>query len=235
MGAIRAEEEPRVPRTVPEGGLEDQRVAVAVHTLVAVPLEGEGAVHEELYPVDPLVEARHDIPGVRDEVRPILEAYAPARQPSLKRLRAREYPDSLALDEAVPGLGPYGQALASEVALGDRAGRHPEFLDLGAPLALVGLRVPQVEELRGAVDVVVVQMGERDDVEPVTPGFFEFLPERRRQVHLETSLDVLVGKVEEQQTAALGLDKAGIRVALRIKSNLVRHGGIFLPFVHKTM
>ena len=174
----------------------------------------EGGVREELDPVGVEVELRAKGAGVGDEVAALSGVDAVILEELVEGIRPREDTDALALQEAMPSLGPQGPGLAGNASLEDGRGGHPQRLDLDAVADLVLGRVLEVEHLLCAVAVIGVQVGEGDDVD--LPVVTQALPQLGLQVAAPVrgiALAVHVGEVEEGAAAILQLDEAAVGVA----------------------
>lgn len=72
--------------------------------------------------------------------------------------------------------------------LHNRGGRHREFFDLHSITGLIFCGVLQKEEIAGTADVVVVEMGEGDDIQLLAVGPVDVVAQGGRKIDAPVTL-----------------------------------------------
>jgi hypothetical protein len=82
-------------------------------------------------------------------------------------LRPREHPDAISFTQPVAGLLPDDAGIILSALFNDGGSWHPKLGDLDPAFALINFGVVEMKELGSAANVVVIEMGEGDDVDRV--------------------------------------------------------------------
>jgi hypothetical protein len=112
----------------------------------------------------------------------------------------------------------------------EHGGGYPKLSNLDPTFALVLLGMLKFEELRAALDVVQIRMGEGDYVKVIPIGLVQFILEAGLQVdHWGVSVFRVFSAMAEveQNTAALGKDDLGrVPIAYRVENHFMNvcHG-----------
>src|SRR5262249_60445344 len=111
-------------------------------------------------------------------------------------------------------------------------GRHPQLLDLGAPVALVFGCMSEFEELGAALDVIEIGMSECDDVEVISRRLLQFVLQPRLEIDFRCLGVFSVGtmaEVEENTSPVRQHDLCRVSVANGIKDDSVCLGHFDSP------
>src|SRR6266567_3278741 len=214
-----------------ESYLEDEGGVVAqIVTLIGVLYER--GMDEELHVVGLQSEPRYELARVDQQVLAGRQAKRTVSEPLFQFFGLRKDKDALSLLQPMARfLAPDDHFTALIVAgafLEQHARRHPQLPDLDAVLVLILRRVLEPKKLGAVGDVVVVAVGERDDIEVVAFGCLELLAQRLLQVNKGAFRIFAIGTMAEVEQETLGIgehDLARVAVAYWIKTYLV-HGNL---------
>lgn len=136
-------------------------------------------------------EAWNDGAGINEQVVTCIRSFATCleerMQPICKRYGAREDQNVFAFKQSVPSLLAQQHKLLGlvvVVGLFQQHGRwHPKLFYLDSAFAVIFFRMLKFEELGAALNMVVVRVGEGNDIEIVAIGLLEVLFELCLQVN----------------------------------------------------
>ena len=177
-------------------------------------------MRKKLDAVHILLEAWDESSSVGDQVHPRLDCELMLVEPVLERFRPREDPDAFASLQAIARFRLDDVPLCTQVALAlsDSRSGHPQVGDPYAVAPLILLGVLEEEEIRYALDVVLVQVREGQDVHIVAAQRVKPVADGPREIDAPIARIVRVGRrgvVEEQNPARGSLNQAGVGVAER--------------------
>lgn len=110
--------------------------------------------------------------------------------------------------------------VAVQALFRERGRRHPEFVHFDTAVALASRKSLEMEEIAGAVRVILVEMSEQHDVEIVAVDGPKVLAQRGWKVDARVARIVRishVGVIHQDLAAVLEVDAGAIRIVERVE------------------
>ena len=137
---------------------------------------------KEFHAVGGESERGNGLTGIHEKVFPGFVRYAFLFEPILQCIRPRKHANALAIPETMSCFAANDSSVVLQSFLKNRCCRHPEFVDLESFALLITLRVLQVEEIMGALDVITIKVRESDGSERIAFRLFQILPKLLVQI-----------------------------------------------------